>query len=130
MVSPSFARTLLRLGGLAVLTISCWLYAATDESWWLFALLFFTPDLGMVGYLANPRLGAFVYNLLHTYTLAFLVIGGSFLFNQPLLWAAGLIWTAHVGFDRMLGYGLKYPSRFQDTHLKSLGGSTPKASAL
>ncbi|MBU9713235.1 DUF4260 domain-containing protein [Bacillus tamaricis] len=71
----------------------------------------------MVGYMRNNKTGAALYNLFHTYCLpAIMIISGVLFTSSPLL-MAGLIWTAHIGMDRMLGYGLKYPSHFKDTHL-------------
>jgi len=114
-------RALLRLEGLAVLAAATAVYVHAGFSWWMLALLFFAPDLSMLGYLIGPRAGALGYNLAHTYaaalTLALLgLIGGI-----PAAAAGGLIWIAHIGFDRALGYGLKYPTAFGDTHLGNIG---------
>jgi hypothetical protein len=103
-----------------VLAASLVAYAQLGRSWPLFLLLFLTPDLSIVGYLAGPRLGAALYNAAHSYVGASAALLVGMLRWEPLL-AAALIWTAHIGFDRMLGYGLKYPSRFQDTHLGRIG---------
>lgn len=107
---------LLRLEGAIVLTVAVLAYRGLNVSFWWFAGLFLLPDLGLVGYLANPRLGAGLYNAAHTYlapaTLA--LIGWSLGF--PVL-ALALIWTAHIGFDRLMGYGLKYRTAFGATHL-------------
>jgi hypothetical protein len=75
----------------------------------------------MLGYLAGPVQGARAYNLVHSYVLPLLLIAASLFTAWPLLQAIGLIWTAHVGMDRALGYGLKLPSGFQDTHLGRIG---------
>ena len=90
--------------------------------WWWLALLFFAPDIGFVGYLAGPRFGAVAYNLLHLYGpwLMLSVWGLAVSGNLPA-GMLGLLWVAHVGFDRMLGYGLKEPSGFADTHLGRIG---------
>ena len=89
---------------------------------WVLVLLFFAPDLSFVGYLGGPRLGAAVYNLVHLYGFGLAVIGVGFLqgVNEHFV-MLGLLWTAHAGFDRMLGYGLKEPTAFADTHLGRIG---------
>ncbi len=123
LISPTqFAATgavtaTLRLEGAVTLVITVILYRAIGGSWSLFAALFLLPDLSMVGYLANPRLGARLYNLGHT-TLgpAILAMLGWSL-DRPGVYAPALIWVAHIGFDRLLGYGLKYPGGFTQTHL-------------
>jgi hypothetical protein len=111
----------LRSEGLALLGLATFLYGRLDESWWLFAALLLAPDLSMVGYAAGPRAGAIGYNLAHSYlppaTLAVAgVVGGL----RPMVGVA-LIWFAHIGLDRLLGYGLKRPSGFRDTHLGRIG---------
>lgn len=109
---------LLRLEGLTLFLGAAVLYAWTDTSWWLFALLFFAPDLAMIGYAAGPRVGAAVYNAVHSSTLALPVVVAGVVGDWPLVAALGLVWLAHIGFDRVLGYGLKYPEGFKETHLQ------------
>ncbi len=111
----------LRLEGAAVLAVSVLAYGRTDHGWGVFALLFFVPDLGMLGYLANPRTGAAVYNILHTYVLPLLLGAFGLLGRHGMTFALAAIWTAHIDFDRMLGYGLKYPTGFGETHLGRIG---------
>ena len=110
-------RPLLQAEGGAVLALSLWAYAQTGMGWLLFAVLFLLPDAAMLGYLRNPRLGAQVYNLGHTYVLPALLIGGGLWSGSSVALGLGLIWTAHIGTDRLVGYGLKYPRSFQATHL-------------
>ena len=86
-------------------------------SWPLFAVLFLAPDLAMLGYLMGARIGAAVYNVAHTYALALPLALLGFLAGRPAILAVALIWVAHIGFDRALGFGLKYPTGFGDTHL-------------
>ena len=108
---------LLRLEGLATAAGSAFFYARSDAHWWLFALLWLTPDLGMLGYLAGPRWGARCYNAAHTYlgpaALAAIVL----ILNRPALLPFALIWFNHIGFDRLLGYGLKSAEAFKISHL-------------
>ncbi len=124
---------ILRAEGLGVLGAACWTYAVTGGSWWLFAVLFLAPDLSMLGYLRGPRVGAIGYNLGHTYLAPGLFLALGLWAAWPLGTALGLIWAAHVGFDRMLGYGLKYPWAFKATHLsgalRAASPATPSARA-
>jgi hypothetical protein len=110
-------RTLLHLEGGVALALALLFYARDGESWLLFAVLLLAPDLGMLGYLAGPRIGAATYNLLHTYALALPLTAYGILAGQDLATALGLIWLAHIGMDRLLGFGLKYATVFKDTHL-------------
>ena len=113
------SRWLLRLEGAAVFAVALGIYSVYGAGWWWLAGLFLVPDLTMLGYLRSPRLGAATYNMAHTY-VAPLVLGGlAFAFKASLAGSIALIWVAHIGFDRMLGFGLKYPSGFRDTHLSA-----------
>jgi len=114
-------RIALRLEGLAAFTAAMAIYARNDFSWPAFALLVLTPDLAMLAYFAGHRVGALSYNLAHTYVLALALTLAGFFGGVPFAAAGGLIWIAHIGFDRALGYGLKYPTAFGDTHLGRIG---------
>jgi hypothetical protein len=119
-------RLILRAEGAALAAASAYAYAATGASWWLFAILFLVPDLSFAAYLAGPRAGAVAYNTVHA-TIGPLALGVAALaLASPLYLALALIWAAHVGFDRALGYGLKYPTAFTDTHLGRIGGAKLK----
>lgn len=110
-------KMLLHVEGFTVLVISLYFYGYSQFSWVLFVILLFTPDFSMIGYLFNNKIGALLYNIFHTYSLSIAVIMlGLALSNEPLL-AIGLILSAHIGMDRMIGYGLKYSTDFKDTHL-------------
>lgn len=111
-------RLLLRLEGLALFAASIAGYFALGGSAGWFFGLFFLPDLGLLPYLASARVGAFTYNLTHTTALA-LALGalGVALGASPAMLGA-LIWLAHIGFDRALGYGLKHPDSFKNTHIQ------------
>ncbi len=95
-------------------------YVWSGHSWWLFAALFLVPDLSMLAYFANARIGATIYNAVHSTIGPVLVGVGGLLLGYSLLPWLAVVWAAHIGFDRMLGYGLKYASGFKDTHLGSL----------
>ena len=108
---------LLRIEGLVLLAGSLLLYAQNRGEWWVFLVLLLAPDVSILGYLRGPAIGAAVYNMFHNYlppaALAlYSVLSGS---HWALLLA--LIWLAHIGMDRLVGYGLKYSSGFKDTHV-------------
>jgi hypothetical protein len=127
--SPSIApgavtggpRLLLRLEGVALLGLATTAFGATGMPWWLYAVLFFTPDLSFVAYLAGSRVGAWTYNALHTTIVPALLAGIGIFVDSAIVLGIAAIWAAHIGFDRMLGYGLKYASAFNDTHLGRIG---------
>jgi hypothetical protein len=104
------------LGALAILTLD-W----QPLVWWLAVIVFFAPDLSFAAYLAGPKVGASVYNTVHLYGFGLAVMAIGALTDQPWITALGFLWLAHAGFDRMLGYGLKLATGFQDTHLGRIG---------
>ena len=114
-------RTLLRLEGLALLAGMTLLYAIWDGSWWIYAILFLAPDLSFLGYLGGPRIGAYVYNAAHSYLAPMGLMTTGFALASPLTLSLAMIWLAHIGFDRALGYGLKYSLGFGFTHLGRIG---------
>lgn len=112
------SAVVLRIEGLVALSLSIYFYFFNLQfSWIVFAILLLAPDLSMLGYLKNNKAGSIWYNLFHTYSIPILIIIYSQLVHTDMFLMVGLIWTAHIGMDRMLGFGLKYPSNFQDTHL-------------
>jgi uncharacterized protein DUF4260 len=115
----SAVRLWLRLEGIMAILLAVALYAHEGGSWLLFASLFFAPDISFAGYLAGPRVGAGLYNVAHSY-VGPLALAATMLGTGTGL-AVALVWAAHIGFDRALGYGLKYPSGFGDTHLGRIG---------
>lgn len=116
----SLPGALLRLEGAAVLLLAIAVFVHQGWSGWLFAALLFLPDLSMIGYAFNLTRGAQVYNIAHTYTLPLVLFGAALVAD----WSPGLqiavIWAAHIGFDRLMGYGLKYATAFKDTHIQRL----------
>jgi hypothetical protein len=109
---------LLRLEGLAVAAGALVLYADGDYGWWWLVVLALAPDLSFVAYAAGPRIGAAAYNAVHTtaWPIVLGVVGVLGDFEAAVRFA--LIWLVHIGVDRLLGYGLKYPTEFKDTHLQ------------
>ena len=111
-------RRLLHLEGLAVLVGALVLYFDAGYGWLLLVVLALAPDLSMLGYLAGPRVGALAYDLAHTYAGPVALGVAGVLSGADLATQVALIWLAHIGADRLLGYGLKYPTSFKDTHLQ------------
>lgn len=114
------AKKLIHLEGLLAFVMGTYLYFANGYGWLAFLLLLFVPDLSMIGYAINTKVGAYLYNAAHTYILPFVLILGGLVFPADWPLMIGLIWSAHIGLDRMMGYGLKYETGFKDTHLQKL----------
>ena len=114
-VSP--IRITLRSEGAGAALASMVLYGQLGGSWAVFTALLLVPDIVMLGYLAGPRIGAAVYNLGHSYLGPLMLAGIGAVTDGRIALLVALIWGAHIGMDRALGYGLKYPSGFRDTHL-------------
>jgi len=114
-------RRWLKLEGVAALVAAGVLYFILGYGWLMFAVLFLVPDLSFLGYLRDPRTGAVIYNLFHSYAFPVLTAGVGAILGDDLIIAVSLIWVAHIGFDRALGYGLKLPTGFHDTHLGRIG---------
>jgi hypothetical protein len=114
-------RIVLRLEGLCVLVAAFVAYSKFGLGWGTFALFFLTPDISFLGYLAGSRIGAVSYNLAHSYSGAVACLVAGLVLPAPTILGVGLIWCAHIGFDRALGYGLKYSSGFGFTHLGRIG---------
>ncbi|MFG6115765.1 DUF4260 domain-containing protein [Halobacillus sp. MO56] len=110
-------KILLRIEGFAVLILSLYFYGNSQFSWGLFFILLLSPDISILGYVLSNKIGAILYNLFHTYIVSIGVIFIGLLLSSPTFLAIGLIWSSHIGMDRMIGYGLKYPTEFKDTHL-------------
>jgi hypothetical protein len=110
-------RHILRVEGVAIFVAATVVYYLLNGPFWLYLLLFFAPDLGMLGYLVNPRIGSWTYNVAHTYAFPIVLFSFGIWQMTPLAMLIAAIWTAHIGFDRVLTYGLKFPSDFGDTHL-------------
>jgi hypothetical protein len=113
----SMPRILLQLEGIALLASALTLYSQQGYSWWLFALFLLAPDLFAAGYLINTRIGSYCYNLAHTTVFPIALGVLSFYLGWESGIQAALIWFAHIGMDRAIGYGLKYPEAFKETHL-------------
>jgi uncharacterized protein DUF4260 len=104
--------------GACVFALTLWFYQSGNYKWWIFAVLFLTPDLAMLGYLANVKSGTWCYNMMHTLSLPVVLLLVGLAGFAPACIPYALIWLSHIEFDRMLGFGLKYPTAFKDTHLQ------------
>lgn len=114
-------KTLIQVEEAAQFTLSIILFAKLPFVWWVYPALFLLPDLSMIGYAVNNKVGAFAYNLLHYKAVAIAVgVMGLFLANDYFV-LAGLVLFGHSSLDRMFGYGLKYNQGFNFTHLGEVG---------
>lgn len=112
MTAPAVAgapRLLPRLEGLALFVLGRGAFSQTGLPWWLYAVLFFIPDLSFAGYGAGPGTGPAI------------LLGAGLVLGTSVILGTATVWAAHIGFDRMLGYGLKYTTAFSDTHLGRVG---------
>jgi hypothetical protein len=111
-------RSLLHVEGAVVAVAAVALYFHLGYPWWLLVVLALAPDLSMLGYVGGPVIGAIAYDLAHTYAVPVLLATIGVLADAGLAVQVALIWITHIGVDRALGYGLKYRSGFEDTHLQ------------
>jgi hypothetical protein len=102
--------------------LGLYFFQITDFSWWWFPLLLFTPDIGMLGYLVNTKIGAAVYNTFHHRGIAIVLLITGYTIPNEWVLLTGIILFAHASLDRVFGYGLKYPDDFKHTHLGWIGG--------
>ena len=114
-------RTLLRLEGITLFAGMTLLYGLWDGSWLVYVILFLAPDLSFAAYLAGPKVGAIVYNAAHSYLAPVALMTAGLAIASPLVLSLAMIWLAHIGIDRALGYGLKYQTGFAFTHLGRIG---------
>jgi hypothetical protein len=114
-------KTLLKLEEAALFGLSIWFFSRLGIPWWWFPALILAPDLSMSGYLGGPAAGAFFYNLFHHKAFALLVYGIGIYAGMIWVQLAGIILFGHSSMDRVMGYGLKYPDSFQNTHLGRIG---------
>lgn len=113
-------RYVLRIEGLVVFVSALFTYTYFQGSWLLFGLLFLIPDISMIGYFINKRVGSYIYNSVHNYILAGTLIFIGHITSNFMFFTIGLILTAHIGLDRAFGFGLKYQKDFHETHLQKV----------
>ena len=116
-------RWLMRLEGLAIFLFALMAYQFLGFAWGFFVLLFLLPDLALIAYFRSPSAGAVVYNITHSYILPLLLFAYGFFVSSSDADRLAIIWIAHIGFDRALGFGLKYSKGFRYTHFGKLGHS-------
>jgi hypothetical protein len=103
------------------LGIAALYYQPIHISWWLWIILFLSPDISMLGYAINTKVGACTYNIFHHKGLAIVIASTGFFTGNHMVLLAGILLFAHSSFDRVMGYGLKYEDDFKHTHLGWMG---------
>lgn len=114
-------NVLVRLEGLAILFFALMAYDFMGFQWGFFILMFFVPDLSLFAYFHSSKVGAICYNIMHTYIFPLILFAYGFFVTSSEVDSVAIIWMAHIGFDRALGYGLKYQVGFRFTHLGKIG---------
>jgi len=114
-------KTILRLEELGMFVLAIFLFSQLSYQWWWFLVLLLLPDIGMLGYIINTKIGASSYNIFHHKGLAILIYFLGIYFEIELLKLIGVILFAHATMDRIFGYGLKYSDSFKNTHLGKIG---------
>lgn len=114
-------KTTLKLEELAQFLFGIFLFTTLDFKWWLFPVLLLTPDIGMLGYLINPKIGAVLYNIFHHKAIAIIVMALGYFYLGETVLLVGIVLFSHAAFDRIMGYGLKFQDSFSNTHLGTIG---------
>ncbi len=114
-------KLFLKFEGAVLFASSLFLFNSTHQHWWWVPALLFVPDIFMIGYARSTKHGALIYNIGHSYLLPVSLTLYGLHSHRPFVIGIGLIWLAHIGMDRVLGYGLKYDDDFKHTHLGDLG---------
>lgn len=114
-------KNLLRLEEFAMFISCIFLLAQHESPWWVYVILVLGPDIGMLGYLVNNKVGAVSYNIFHHKGVGIAILVLGFLLQNEVVQISGLILFGHSSMDRMFGYGLKYFTGFKDTHLGVIG---------
>ncbi|RMA66406.1 DUF4260 domain-containing protein [Ulvibacter antarcticus] len=114
-------KTTLKLEELAQFFFGIFLFSQLAYEWWVFPALLLLPDVGMLGYLMNPKIGAMTYNLFHHKGIALAILMMGMLYWGDFYTLVGIILFSHAAMDRVFGYGLKYEDDFKNTHLGRIG---------
>ncbi len=116
-------KTIIKIEEVAITAISIYFLTKFNLGLpvWAWVLLFFSPDISMLGYLVSKRIGAYTYNLIHHRAVALVLASIGLLFASNMFIAIGILLFAHSSFDRMMGYGLKFGDDFKHTHLGWMG---------
>lgn len=113
-------KSILKLEELFQFILGIYLFSTLSYAWWWFLVLILLPDIGMLGYLINTKIGAITYNIFHHKGLAVLIFLVGIYFEIEVVQLIGIILFSHASLDRIFGYGLKYADHFKNTHLGSL----------
>ena len=116
-------KNLLKIEEFAMFLFSIYLFSLLDFNWWWYLILIITPDIGMLGYVINPKIGAFAYNIFHHKGIAIALYLVGIYMNNELIMLTGIILFGHSSMDRIFGYGLKHNDRFNNTHLGIIGNN-------
>lgn len=116
----NLVKILLRLEGLAILLVSVYFFSVVSGNWIAFVILFLLPDLALLAYLKDNRFGSTFYNLVHNYMTVLVVVAIGYLIGNDVVISVGLVLSSHIGLDRLVGYGLKYPIGSKTTHLQKV----------
>ncbi|UOB19081.1 DUF4260 domain-containing protein [Abyssalbus ytuae] len=111
----------LKIEELGMFCLGIYLFSQLDFAWWWFPVLILVPDIGMIGYLFNSKVGAVTYNIFHHKGIATLVYFLGIFTHNEIITLAGVILFSHSSFDRLFGYGLKFSDSFKNTHLGTIG---------
>ena len=114
-------KTSIKFEELAMFILGAYLFSGLGLSWWWFVGLILTPDIAMLGYLINSKVGAIAYNIFHHKGVAILIYFIGIYCDNETFQLMGIILFAHASMDRIFGYGLKYFDSFNNTHLGIIG---------
>lgn len=114
-------KNLIKLEEVGQFLLAMMLFSKLDYAWWMFPACLLLPDVSMIGYVINPKIGAYLYNIFHHKFIAIVVLIIGYLLANQLLIFSGIILFAHAAMDRIFGYGLKYTDDFKNTHLGFIG---------
>src|SRR5699024_12280664 len=108
------------LYNVCVFITSCCVFFMFCFSLCLFLLFLLIPDISMLGYLYNNKIGSYIYNIGHSYIIPILITLLYLAMGVDLLLGIALIWLAHIAMDRTIGYGLKYTVGFDKTTIQKV----------
>tara|TARA_R110000796_G_scaffold37722_4_gene95383 strand:+ start:291638 stop:291997 length:360 start_codon:yes stop_codon:yes gene_type:complete len=116
-------KIVLKLEELLMLILGIYFFSLLSYEWWWFLILLLTPDIGMLGYLFNPKIGSISYTIFHHKGVAIVIYLWGIYLSIPLCQLVGIILFSYAAMDRFFGYGLKYEKGFKYTHLGEIGNT-------
>jgi len=114
-------KSIIKIEELLMFSFGIYLFTTLDMAWWWFLVFILVPDISMLGYLVNPKIGALIYNVVHHKGLAILIYLAGIYLGDEILQFSGIMLFSHASMDRIFGYGLKYNDSFNNTHLGTIG---------